>query len=276
MWKTIVTVLPGICLFLAIPALAGDKTKAKEEQEYVKPITVEAKGKLWFPKAMIPEGVPDGVSGIYVEVKGKTYWLAFGNDKQGQELVKLAVKLKDKSVIVTGKLEMREILLQPRYAEVIVVTSLKAAAGDVKNYLTADGKLKETLTLTIGNNRGIVGGSFGTTWVIEPSGAWTMTTTPKDATAKGKLTAGQLAALAQHLATQDFNQLPARLGVKPYPDNNLPFVAISFGKKGSTLFGSLTERVPEAGDSNADDWSRFVAVTLVLQNILQETKAELK
>jgi hypothetical protein len=186
MRKTIATILPGICLFLTLPALAGQMTEPKGEQEYVKPITVEAKGKLEIPEAMLPEGVPDGVSRMYVQVKGKTYWLAFGKDKEGQALQKLAAQLKDKGVIVTGALEMRQILLPPGQVDVIVVTSLKAAALDVRNYLTADGKLTATLTLAIGKNRGIVGGTVGTTWVIEPSGAWTMTTTPKEATAKGK------------------------------------------------------------------------------------------
>jgi hypothetical protein len=272
MCKTMARLLPGILLFLAVPVLAADQTEAKGVQEYIRPITVEAKGKLKIPEALILEGVPEGVSGIYVEVKGKTYWLAFGKDKEGQKLEETARKLKDKGVIVTGTLEMRTILLPPGQVEVLVVASLEAAAGDGKYYLTADGKLTETLTLAIGKNRGRVGGSFGTTWVIEPSGAWTMTTTPKDAAVKGKLTAAQLAALAQHLATQHFDKLPAQLGIPPYPDNNLSYVAITFGKKGSTHYGSLME----TGDTKDDDWSRFVAVTLVLQNLLQETKAEPK
>jgi hypothetical protein len=270
MWKTIATILPGICLFLATAALGGDKT----EQEYATPLTVEAKGKLQIPEAVLPEGVPDGVSGMYVLVKGKAYWLAFGKDKEGQELQKLAAKLKDKAVIVTGKLEMRRILLPPgKEVPVIVVTGLKAAAGDVNPYLTADGKLKAKLTLSIGKNRGIVGSADATTWVIEPSGAWTMKTTFKEATAKGQLTAAQLAALAQHLKTQDFNNLPPQLGVLPYPDNTLPYVAISFGKKGTVFFGSLTPAMPTEGFELTDEWSRFVSLALVLQNYLQTNVA---
>src|SRR5258708_5998149 len=105
--------------------------------------------------------------------------------------------------------------------------STPCQAGNVKDYLTEDGKLKEKLTLAIvhhADNAGRVTSSKH--WVIETSGEWKQTTAginfgivpPRPRlVAKGKLTAQQLAALAQHLATQDFNKLTATLGLNPPP-----------------------------------------------------------
>jgi hypothetical protein len=94
------------------------------------------------------------------------------------------------------------------------VAALLAApcqAGDRGVYLTKDGKLKAAVTLrhdTVG--LAPVGSPNGEVWVIQPTGNWTS----QVAGAKGKLSAKQLAALAQHLATQDFNSLPHTQGYR--------------------------------------------------------------
>ena len=166
-------------------------------------------------------------------------------------------------------------------------TNTPRACGEVKDYLTDDGKLKATLTFAIveyaDDARRV---QSEKSWVIESTGEWTLTTSginfgirPAIPTVadKGKLTAPQLAALAQHLATQNFNQCTAELGVSPA--SGIHGTSISFGKKTTTLLtakGSLTAGLPKAGDPKADDWSRFVAVTLVLQNLLQPTSADPK
>jgi hypothetical protein len=67
--------------------------------------------------------------------------------------------------------------------------------------------------------------------------------------------------------------------MSPAPHTPYHSTTISFGKKSTALntaAGSLTEGLPKAGDLKADDWSRFVAATLVLQNIFQEPTAEPK
>src|SRR5262249_39729654 len=48
-------------------------------------------------------------------------------------------------------------------------------------------------------------------WIINPSGDWVW----KSTDSKGKLSSKQMAALAQHLATQDFNSLPKLQGYQP-------------------------------------------------------------
>src|SRR5262249_17016296 len=87
--------------------------------------------------------------------------------------------------------------------------AVPSRAGEVGDYLTKDGQLKEA-----GTFKTIYFGFLappGEVWGIEPSGAWTTKLTAS----QGKLSAPQLAALAQHLATQDFNSLPQKQGYEP-------------------------------------------------------------
>jgi hypothetical protein len=157
-------------------------------------------------------------------------------------------------------------------------------AGKVEDYLK-DGKLKEKLILSYVHNADRNGRSSGSTiWTIETSGEWTQTLwdmnfgirPPRSkVVAKGKLTPEQLTALAQHLATQGFNTLPDRVGSEFTLDTWSLSVSVKFGKKTATLetmTGSLTEGRPEAGDPRANDWSRFVTLALVMQNLCQEIK----
>src|SRR5262245_8686449 len=99
------------------------------------------------------------------------------------------------------------------------VAGLLAAAcraGDVGDYLTQDGKLKASVTVETGVIEFLA--PPGQVWVIEPSGDWT----EKFTEAKGKLSARQLAALAQHLATQGFNSLPKVQGYEPKGPDGAP------------------------------------------------------
>jgi hypothetical protein len=82
---------------------------------------------------------------------------------------------------------------------------------DDRDYLTRDGKLKQAVTVKTGRTGLVpVGGPKTEVWVIQPSGEWTRKLTG----ARGKFSPRQLAALAQHLATQDFNSLPKTQGCK--------------------------------------------------------------
>src|SRR5262249_60933519 len=74
-------------------------------------------------------------------------------------------------------------------------------AGEVGDYLTQEGKLKEAVTVQTGVVEFLA--PPGNVWVIEPSGDWT----EKFTQSKGKLSAKQLAALAQHLASRAFASL---------------------------------------------------------------------
>jgi hypothetical protein len=109
----------------------------------------------------------------------------------------------------------------------------------------------------------------GDAWVIEPTGDWT-----SQGGARGKLTAEQVAALAQHLATQDFHSLPPTLGTKLDMNESHQRVVIGFGKKSVTFklrWGeSPIDYLPKPGDPQAAAWSRFVALEHVLTQLLPE------
>ena len=95
--------------------------------------------------------------------------------------------------------------------------------------------------------------------------------------AKGRLSAKQLASLAQHLATQDFNSFPPVQGYKaPGIDEAHQRVVIGFGKKSATFNiksgESRDDYLPKPGDPQAAAWSRFVALELVLTDLLQTSE----
>ena len=148
-------------------------------------------------------------------------------------------------------------------------------AGDVSDYLTKDGKLKEAITVRIGG--------FGflappdEIWSIKPSGEWAW----ESSDSKGKLSSTQMAALAQHLATQDFNSLPESQGYQiKNAESGYHHVVIAFGNKKSAFYTksgqSPTDYLPKPGDPKAAVWSRFIALELVLADMLQmsEVRAE--
>jgi hypothetical protein len=152
-----------------------------------------------------------------------------------------------------------------------------------------DGKLKDKLTLRIDHRADRSGRSFGSsTWELDPSGKWTQTDADSNfgirppfvrVVARGQLAPAQLAALAQHLATQGFNTLPARVGTEPAPEERLVGVTLGFGQRSTTLDteqGALTDGRPGAGTPGANEWSRFVVLTLVVQELFRESKVEPK
>jgi hypothetical protein len=142
-------------------------------------------------------------------------------------------------------------------------------AGEVGDYLTKDGKLKEAVTF-----KTVLVGFLappGEVWIVEPSGEWTT----KYTALKGKLSTKQLAALAQHLATQDFNSLPKMQGyeVKGADGASYRYVVIAFGKKEAAFYTksgeSPADYLPKPGDAKAAAWSRFIALELVLADMLR-------
>jgi hypothetical protein len=144
-------------------------------------------------------------------------------------------------------------------------------AGEVGDYLTKDGKLKEAVAVRIGG-KGFLAPP-DEVWIIKPSGDWVW----ESSDSKGKLSAKQLAALAQHLATQDFNSLPKMQGYEPKgPASGYHYVVIAFGKKGAAFNvkrgESRSDYLPKPGDPKAAAWSRFIALELVLADMLQMSK----
>jgi hypothetical protein len=145
-------------------------------------------------------------------------------------------------------------------------------AGEVGDYLTKDGRLKEAVTF-----KTVLIGFLappGEVWIVEPSGEWTT----KYTALKGRLSTKQLAALAQHLSTQDFNSLPKMQGYKAKDADraSYQYVVIAFGKKEAAFYTKSGESrgdyVPKPGDPKAAAWSRFIALELVLADMLQEAE----
>jgi hypothetical protein len=144
----------------------------------------------------------------------------------------------------------------------------------VGDYLAEDGKLKEAVTVKTGAIEFLA--PPGKVWVIEPSGDWT----EKFSESKGKLSPKQLAALAQHLATQDFNSLPPMQGYEPKGPDGVArahrYVVIAFGKReaafNTAMEGSPADYLPKPGDAQAAAWSRFIALELVLADLLRTSE----
>jgi len=148
-------------------------------------------------------------------------------------------------------------------------------AGEVGDYLGKDGKLNEAVTVRIGDVQFLA--PPGEVWVIQRSGDWSW----ESSDSKGKLSSKQLAALAQHLATQDFNSLPKTQGYQPKAsESGYRYVVIAFGKKEAAfnikMGRSRTDYLPKPGDPQASAWSRFIALELVLADMLRmsEVRAE--
>jgi len=147
-------------------------------------------------------------------------------------------------------------------------------AGEVADFLSMDGKLKEAVTVRIGEVH--VFAPPPEVWIIKPSGDWAW----EGSDSKGRLSSKQLAALAQHFATQDFNSLPKTQGYDLKGRSGHQYVLIAFGKK-EAAFNTKTgespiDYVPKPDDPKAAAWSRFIALELILDDMLHmsEVRAE--
>lgn len=141
-------------------------------------------------------------------------------------------------------------------------------AGGMSDYLTTAGQLKYTLEFQ--DVQGGVAGFTGTARIIEPSGEWRVVrfhNTPLGTPLRqGKLTEAQIAALATHLAAQDFLALPRQLGSETLV--NPRQLTIRFGDKATTMgwrpLADLTEAVPPPKDPHTAEWAKFVVLVLVI------------
>jgi hypothetical protein len=147
----------------------------------------------------------------------------------------------------------------------------------VAEYLTEDGKLKAAVTLRTGAHGLVpVGGPKAEVWRVEPNGEWTRQLAVRGklrTEAEAKLSAEQLAALAQQLAIQDFKSLPRSQGYKQQAvDEIYLYIAIGFGNKEAEINFKVGETPgdyrPKPGDPAAGAWSRFLALQYVLADLL--------
>ncbi len=118
-----------------------------------------------------------------------------------------------------------------------------AVAADAGDYLTQDGKLKETLDLT--DVQGGFAGFTGKGYVVEPSGEWKLLKVfndKKDVEAKGTLSKEQLAALAKELAAYDLAGLAdtkaGKAGANPH------VVTVHWGKKETVVTLNASDPLP--------------------------------
>jgi hypothetical protein len=160
-------------------------------------------------------------------------------------------------------------------ALLVGLLSQPCPAGEIGDYLTKDGKLKEVVTVKTGAVSFLA--PPGKLWTIAPSGDWT----EKFSDAKGKLSTKQLAALAQHLATQEFNSLPAMQGYDSKKESDgYEYVVIAFGKKVAAFNTKIGETradyLPKPGDPKGAAWSRFIALELALTDMLQKSERTMK
>ena len=153
-------------------------------------------------------------------------------------------------------------------------------AGEADHYLTADGKLKHTLEFR--DEQGGIAGFTGTAWVIEADGSWQVGRTfmnqiKGEPLRKGQLSAKQLQALGHQLRLHKLHKLPEKLGEEPRVNPHQ--LTLRFGEHTSRLIiapmTELTEAVPAANDDNAKEYSRFIALAVVIQHWAQ-AKADSK
>ena len=137
-------------------------------------------------------------------------------------------------------------------------------------YLTESGKLRRTLKLTL-TGRGV---KAPQTWLIEPSGKWTATTSgekSKEKSRSGYLSAAQLAALAKDLEDYRLLELPREVSQRTDVPDQL--YALSFGDVTSTLElvagDALASSDPARADPLAIPSTRFAALVRGIQSRLK-------
>jgi len=131
-----------------------------------------------------------------------------------------------------------------------------AATIHADDYLTKDGKLTHALKIT--QLQGGFAGFTGFEYAIEPDGSWTMSSVFKQKATvkeKGKLTAKQLASLADVLAKNQLDKLPEKTGKQAGAN---PFtLAITFGKTKTNYVG---QTAPKLDGNNPTPESRTAAI----------------
>jgi hypothetical protein len=164
-------------------------------------------------------------------------------------------------------------------AEGAVLHGLRAYSDHPANYLAPDGrgllwplKLREI-------RRGLTGPEGGIT-VIDTTGEWRVVPGVREEERpplrQGRLTAGQLALLAQELAAAKFLALCRTEEWTPAPTDppaNLDLLRIEFGDHHLTLEGVRRQQLQQAADLQpweAELRARFVPLVLILEDLVRE------
>lgn len=148
----------------------------------------------------------------------------------------------------------------------IVVSGV--AWGQVKESdgaITESGRFKRTLKLTLTGDKV----AAPQTWLVEPSGKWTLTT--KEGSKSGTFSAEQIAALAKDL--EDFRLLDLPRDVVPRSKTPAQLYTLSFGNYTSTHELAAGKTLPTTDPARTDPLSlpanRFAAIVRGIQSRLK-------
>ena len=164
-------------------------------------------------------------------------------------------------------------------AAAVVLAGAAACGGaeEANEYLTKDGKLKETLEFRVGQEG--FAGVTGTVWKCEPDGSWSVSRYVNDKVSeperKGKLAPKELEALAKTLAAEEFSKLPKEFGRDSKVNRQL--LTIRFGDKQTRCVlnpGETPQQAaPDKESPKAATWNHFIAIHQAIQQHLKGDEA---
>jgi hypothetical protein len=146
-----------------------------------------------------------------------------------------------------------------------------ALAADENPYLDKDGQLKQELVLI--ESQGGFAGFTGHRWTVATDGAWRrqpfLNEMVRKADASGKLSARQLAALADRLAREKLLDLPKQIG--PDPMVNPKSYTLKFGKHETALILKPGAPLPKSDPKKpAETQDRFVRIAAMLLELMKD------
>lgn len=154
-----------------------------------------------------------------------------------------------------------------------IVVAAAALAQDDKEasrYLTDSGRLQRPLKLTLTGDKV----ETSQTWLIEPSGRWTLTTSGEKSAGtsrSGYFSAAQIDALAKDL--RDFHLLELPRDISPRSKAPAKLYALTFGYFTSTYELSAEAKLPDSDPARTDPLAlpanRFAAIVRRIQSQLK-------
>jgi len=156
----------------------------------------------------------------------------------------------------------------------MLVCQAAPTRNDLRQFLTADGKLRSSLVLREAQ-QGFAGVS-GEVWTIEPDGRFSIARFLNEKVDAPywtrKLSAAECKGLARVLAARRFFELPDSLGSAAVVNPQL--LTLTFGKKQSTLALVAGEEVtretaPPPSDPQVREWRSFITIVLAMHDLAQ-------
>lgn len=138
---------------------------------------------------------------------------------------------------------------------------------DAKGYLTESGQLRHALKLTLTGAKAAAGG----TWLVEPSGKWSLADKDGKVSRSGNLSEKQLASLAKDLEDFNLRELPGDIAPRTKTPAQLYTISFGFFSTSFELAGdkSLPKTDPARTDPLALQANRFAAIVRAIQRHLK-------